>query len=346
VTDSLHAPWNFGQIGRSFIRIAALRGALPLVRRLQRTVMMLPSRDRWVLLPFVAVPMLGGCLASDEPPVIPGTLEPPCALEEQHFRIDAIELPQSGTEASQLGFDLDGDEVVGNGGGFGLTIMTGYETETSTAMQELQAGLAAKLSDGRLDWVLRVATCAGGTDDHLRVSSFEAIDRDLDGVFELLEPAGAIPAVGAGGRADTGFGPMPVSALVDFLDTADIVEWSPGAAIAVAFTTDGDTLAGRIGAGVGRDGQLAIVRSLAEFFDVQLQAGISTYARDKLDTNRDGRISPDEVENDLGLSSFVSFDVDLFDERGDDPVFAPDRDRLDDQLSFGIGIRAGRVEIE
>lgn len=256
-----------------------------------------------------------------------------CTMARERLRIAAVELPHSSGDLEGVAFDLSGTENPDDALGSLFVFLDSY-TDAGPAVD---AALAARLTDGAIDWVLEIGICRDGYAE-VRLGRG---DGALAGAPRFLEDPGR-PAVGQlrDGRltAIAGQGAMPISAMFDPLAGAP-VGWHVGDGAAFDLTRDGAAWSGRIGIGLAAGVERTIAPPIAAYLNDAPDA--DPEARQAFDYDADGVITQREViENSIIASTAANPDLDLLRRQGDRWVYDPDTDGLKDSLSFALEIAA------
>lgn len=266
---------------------------------------------------------------AEDPPVLPGTLPPPCReLVQRTFRM--VELtPPAASDSGRIAFNLDEDPT----GRPDASLVTAHSNLNIDSLLDL--GMRELLDTGVLRWEFQVETCGEDPATWARVASY------------------GVPAVGLRNGAEhyfvtQGTGYVPITAFFMLEPPPSPLNWFAASAIALEFDLEGDQAYGRLGFGVdARDGKLApAYEDLAEAANdlIALDTGcpegcnysFARYLVEKGYLDGDGRITVEEVTSDTWFKSFTGADLDLYD--GDD--YRPRHDGIDDHLSFATAFRA------
>lgn len=261
---------------------------------------------------------------------------------------------------SGLAFDLDGDGEIDD--------VLGATTSSFRSWTSLDQDpvASAELADGRLVWILEMATCADS--DYMRISLRIGEDADEDptnnltgdGVLRLLED-GAIPAVGtgsleSGGLARLGTGSVPLSTFLDVGNHPGGVEWVYGWALTIEFEPYADgLLEGRFGIGLEDHESLRVyldagMRTLERIIaaDPTCPDSCETLEAEDafrlVDRNRDGVIERDELEVSVFMGPGPAR-LDLMAEYEGELVFWPRQDGWEDARAMTVVFSAVPVTV-
>lgn len=251
----------------------------------------------------------------------PSEVDPvPATCAPRVYRIEAVELPRSGTAAAQLAIDLDGDGDADNRLGRLHATLASFFSDWRPDDQ-----LTARLADGRLDWFATVARCDG----EVAIGLVAGRDDDGDGRY-TLEPGGE-PALGDDRLVQGGEVSLPLLGFTDPLGLGDAPGWAAGLGVAVApRMLDDDHLEAVVGAGIHLDD--AALAPVAGFLTRHL--GDSVIAR-ALDGDDDGAITVAELRDSPAIAALIEDDVDV-----------TGADGVADHVSLGFTLRATAARTE
>lgn len=227
------------------------------------------------------------------------------------YRIDRVELPHRNEAAVALGFDLNEDKVADNQLGFVLGAAAGLlrPFEVTAVTSERLAGEVA--------WKLAVRSCG---EDRTAVS-FGRADRIEE--VQLVGPSSAVPLAARGGG-----GELPLSLMFDAAAAVADPGWLPGGvdAIELERSADGARISGKLGIALDAAAVVGVVvPPLTRYFEAHPDQ--PTYVVERLDLDRDGRITEGELRSSPLIQS----------------LFAPDLAAGDRAaLSLGLGLSAVR----
>lgn len=261
--------------------------------------------------------ILAGCadLPGDEPP-------PTGECRSDQLRLTQVHLPQSGSEAAGLGFDLDGDRVIDN--------QLGSLTAALAAIYpawDPETWLADRLADAEVHWLARLDRCDGEPSWEARLARAE--DVDADGRPEIVDEGA--PAQGDGAVASGGTGLVPVGYFADGGGMAEDAAWedAPALSMSARDASDGSvTLTLGLAVPLG-DAALA---PAAAFLTAELASG-SRFAAG-IDTDDDGIVSVRELRASPAVAVLLAPDVDT------------DGDGTPDAISIGFSATARPITVE
>ena len=313
-----------------------------------------------VFAPFVAC----GDDGSSRPPdaavstadAAPPDAEPPpdAALREgMWFVMNAIRIPETSSDATSFGLDLDANGQRDNALG-GLLAALHSQIDLPIAATQMEAVVAGDILE-------LVGIDAASLDDADPVPVLIARGSDVDGEagdnFTGAEPFALDPLEGADGQLDgklaagrvrAGPGTVPIQLALFGVSPGVIALRGVGARI-VANSSDAGLVGGRLAAAFSEEEVDAVlIPAMAAGVDSIVQrdcpGGVcvpDTQGEELslfFDENEDGMVPVEEFsQNDLIESTVGNPDLDLFDAGG---AFNPNVDGVKDSLSLGLGFSA------
>jgi hypothetical protein len=216
-----------------------------------------------------------------------------------HYRITAIEVPDSPWLVESAAFDLDGDGTLDN------QLASAYSSmQQQDSYYEVEGPSALRLTDD-VGWVLSLYDGRGIAGARLgRGVVVDGHALPLDEVEPATGPALDPAFVLAGGAAM-----LPLGTLTDALGDRDPA-WESAVVTQIAVEAfDRDTARVRVGLALPvAEVRPVIVSNLAAFFTAALAAGNSEYA-EVIDDNGDGIVSEVELERDAVFQSLLDADL-------------------------------------
>lgn len=275
------------------------------------------------------------------------------------FIINRLLLPDPSVPALDFKYDVDGSGRARNQLGLVLSTLKSLgggdpQLDVDAALEAGQVIQLFQLSSTDPDlfsdsavalsgW-LGSAPGRGGDELFTGKATVDVVTKDQPNPHQMV---GAI----ASGRLTTGYLPpaaMPLRFPLPGQDPVPLTIWGVHVEGPVAMRQAGGFNLGAPGS--GRWGVVAgaisateirerLIPAVARLLQTYLELGGSTgiAISNFFDTNRDGTISPKELEDNQTVQSLLAPDEDLFDKDG---KLAPNRDGERDSLSFGVGFTA------
>lgn len=221
-----------------------------------------------------------------------------------HYRITSVQLPESTQQVIAYGFDLDGD-LGGDGGNDNQLGSAHAALLVFDAYYQVEVPAAARLG-GDVGWVLTIYD-AGSRGAGVRVTRGVVVDGAALPVDDG-EPAQG-PGLDPADRLDGGDMLIPLGVLSDGLGTADPGWIDPLVTEAAVLSFDSTDAVVQLGVAIrSADLERIVIANLAAFYTDALANGLSVWARDEVDDNRDGVVTPAEIEGSL-VAGFLSRDL-------------------------------------
>ena len=243
---------------------------------------------------LVSASGLAACAEQDSPPD-----ETP---EVHHYRVTAIDMPESSDEVGRMAFDLDGDTTWDNTLGTAYWLLrqvyTSFEVET----------VAAERLRTDVGWVLTIIDRMPGASAGLSLA--EVIDGAVEPPgLDAIEAADG-DAFGRGFILRGGEALLPMGTISDAAGAADPA-WLLTDRVALTVDAwDDATATVTLGVALGAEEVRAIVYpNLATYFTSKLDDPGANFAR-MLDADDDGVVTPDEIAANSWIDGYFRADLD------------------------------------